>query len=69
MDDQRTNRKGGGVIARAFVWMAIAFLVPMGCLALYNGLIKQRWDVVAAGIFYIGFSLLFFFGLTTKQFP
>jgi hypothetical protein len=69
MGDQRTNQKGGRTIARAFVWLAIAFLVPLGCLALYNGITKQRWDVIAASAAYAGFAVLFLFGLTTKQFP
>jgi hypothetical protein len=69
MDDQRTDRKGGKLVARAFVWLAIAYLFPMGCLALYIGITKQLWDTILVGMCHVGFALLFYFGLMTKQFP
>ena len=57
------------MIARAFVCLAIGYLVPVGCLALYNGLTKQRWGTISVGVCYVLFALFFYFGLRTKQFP
>ena len=48
MDDQRADREGGRAIARAFVWLAIAILIPLGSFVLYNGVVKQRWGVIVA---------------------
>jgi hypothetical protein len=57
------------MIARAFMWLAIAYLFSMGCFAMYNGITKQRWDAISVGVCHIAFALWFLFGLTTKQFP
>jgi len=64
---ERTRREISNPVARAAMWLSIAFMAPMSCWHFYQAASEKESYYLFPAIAYLFLSLLFFAGLTSNK--
>jgi hypothetical protein len=67
MKEKSTIREISNPLARAAMWLSIAFMLPMGCWHVYEAATKGESHLWFPGVTYLAMSILFFCGLTSNK--